>query len=247
MSNYHLRGLPHTGLSAASLTVGALPSSMAPMPEYGAIQTLRRAARGPPAWQSIRWQAASSWPTRGGLCLANTQPFMRELFGRVHVFAHNGTLADIEPVHRPGRFEPLGETGSEVAFCAMLEAVAAGDGQPSSVQRIFVEQVRRLRGLGPANLLYASCNHLLVHSDRRTQASGAITPPGLWLLERSCQPSPTGDARRVGVEVTGAAVRVVIVASVPLTEEAWRPLDRGSVLEIVGGAIIAEHCLDQAS
>jgi predicted glutamine amidotransferase len=184
--------------------------------------------------------------TRGGLSLANTQPFMRELFGCVHVFAHNGTLSEIEPIHRPVRFEPLGETDSELAFCAMLEAIATCDGTPISICSTFAEQARRLRSLGPANLLYASGDRLLVHSDRRTQASGTIAPPGLWLLERSCQPSSAHVDGRAGVELTGTAVRVIIVASVPLTEEAWRPLDRGTVVEIARGIIVAEHCLDQS-
>jgi glutamine amidotransferase len=34
--------------------------------------------------------------TQGGISLANTQPFVRELGGRMHLFAHNGRLTDIE-------------------------------------------------------------------------------------------------------------------------------------------------------
>lgn len=34
--------------------------------------------------------------TRGGNSLANTQPFVRELGGRMHVFAHNGRLDGVE-------------------------------------------------------------------------------------------------------------------------------------------------------
>jgi predicted glutamine amidotransferase len=34
--------------------------------------------------------------TQGGLSLANTQPFARELDGRIHVFAHNGMLLGVE-------------------------------------------------------------------------------------------------------------------------------------------------------
>ena len=33
--------------------------------------------------------------TQGAVSLRNTQPFMRELGGRAHVFAHNGDLATI--------------------------------------------------------------------------------------------------------------------------------------------------------
>ena len=34
--------------------------------------------------------------TRGAVTLANTQPFARELWGRMHVFVHNGNLAGLE-------------------------------------------------------------------------------------------------------------------------------------------------------
>ena len=38
--------------------------------------------------------------TQGGLSLANTQPFARELGGRMHVFAHNGMLPGVERLFR---------------------------------------------------------------------------------------------------------------------------------------------------
>src|SRR5271165_2849910 len=61
--------------------------------------------------------------TRGGVCLANTQPFVRELGGRMHVFAHNGMLSEIDQAFDAPeqRFRPVGETDSEVAFCLLLD------------------------------------------------------------------------------------------------------------------------------
>src|SRR3954447_11305810 len=57
--------------------------------------------------------------TRGRVALENTHPFVRELWGRHFVFAHNGTVKNIRR-HALGRFHPIGETDSEWAFCAML-------------------------------------------------------------------------------------------------------------------------------
>src|SRR4051812_20976227 len=55
--------------------------------------------------------------TRGGTSLANTHPFVRELWGRHLVFAHNGTVKRVKG--RPlGPFPPIGQTDSEHAFCA---------------------------------------------------------------------------------------------------------------------------------
>lgn len=61
--------------------------------------------------------------TQGGVCLANTQPFVRELGGRAHVFAHNGDLAGIFRCDALalGSHRPVGQTDSEHAFCALLE------------------------------------------------------------------------------------------------------------------------------
>jgi predicted glutamine amidotransferase len=56
--------------------------------------------------------------------MKNCQPFVRELGGRVHVFAHNGDL-DIGALRAKlplGGFRPVGDTDSEYAFCALLGA-----------------------------------------------------------------------------------------------------------------------------
>ena len=64
--------------------------------------------------------------TRGRVAYENTQPFVRELGGRAHVFAHNGDLRGIEDAGLPrGRFRPIGETDSELAFCGLLAGMEA--------------------------------------------------------------------------------------------------------------------------
>ena len=57
--------------------------------------------------------------SKGSVTYCNTHPFVRELFGREWVFAHNGTI--IEEMPRPSFYEPIGETDSELAFCLMLD------------------------------------------------------------------------------------------------------------------------------
>src|SRR5215831_20420175 len=60
--------------------------------------------------------------TRGGIGLANTHPFVRELWGRHWVFAHNGTVKRARAL-KLGRFKPIGDTDSEHAFCSLLGAL----------------------------------------------------------------------------------------------------------------------------
>ena len=57
--------------------------------------------------------------TQGPTGLENTHPFMRELWGRYWIFAHNGNLKDYAPV-LDGSFVPVGQTDSERAFCHLL-------------------------------------------------------------------------------------------------------------------------------
>lgn len=177
--------------------------------------------------------------TQGKTSLANTQPFVRELWGRTHTFAHNGDLGTHLVAGRSPfqRFHPIGETDSEAAFCEFLDDIASSDGCAEVVLARFIEMVRHLRELGPANILYASDERLLVHADRRKQTSGAIEPPGLWLLERSCEPDSRA-RESAALSVSGNALKVVLVASVPLTSEPWRPLARGTVLIIEGATVV---------
>jgi len=70
---------------------------------------------------------------------------------------------------------------------------------------------------------------------RERRAKASWWPPGLWLLERECV---AGDALAEQVSpavITGGALNVAIVASVPLSDEAWEPLPRGTILEISAG------------
>ena len=58
--------------------------------------------------------------TQGQTSLANTHPFMRELWGEYWLFAHNGHLKHFYPA--PGDYYcPVGNTDSERAFCHILE------------------------------------------------------------------------------------------------------------------------------
>lgn len=59
----------------------------------------------------------------GAVSLANTHPFMREMWGRNWCFAHNGQLADFTP--SKGVYQPVGDTDSEAAFCDVLNRLRA--------------------------------------------------------------------------------------------------------------------------
>lgn len=177
--------------------------------------------------------------TQGSMAMKNCQPFARELGGRMHVFAHNGDLRfDALRGTLPLRsFEPVGETDSEYAFCALLERMRAlrrHGGIAPLYQRLAVlaRFAASLRSLGPANFLYADGDALFVHAHRRVPAAGgAPRPPGLHLLQRRCAPDQS----------------VVLAASVPLTDErGWEALREGELVAVQGGAIVARAAAELA-
>ncbi len=187
--------------------------------------------------------------TQGSVQLSNTQPFVRELGGRTHVFAHNGHLPGIEshPSMALGMYRPVGDTDSEHAYCALLGRLRLlwEEGRTPPLQSrmaLLADFAADLRALGPANFLYADGDALFAHGNRRIQpALGRIEPPGLWVLQRHCTPPDLSPEGQGGVAVAHEERAIVWVASVPLTDEAWRPLAEGELLAIRAGEVLATH------
>ncbi len=180
--------------------------------------------------------------TQGAITLANTQPFARELGGRMHVFAHNGMLAGVERTISAlrHRFLPVGDTDSEITFCGLMERLAPlwENGAPSADARLRVvtEYAAELRELGPANFLYSDGELLFVHGHRRKQADGQIAPPGLNVLARRSALERDGLASAgVTLETELGPQNLTLLASVPLTDEDWRPLREGEILVVRQG------------
>ncbi len=183
--------------------------------------------------------------TQGARTLSNTQPFRREMGGRVHLFAHNGDLDWSKAREMPGRgrFRAIGETDSELAFCELLERLWplwSEVGEIPDVEArewVFIEFAEDMRRLGPANFVYTDGDVVLLHGHRRKNgASNLIEPPGLHILCRSCDLG-SGALDLPGLVMKPTTQRVVLAASVPLTNEAWVPLEEGKVVMIRRGEI----------
>jgi predicted glutamine amidotransferase len=185
--------------------------------------------------------------TQGENALRNTQPFQRELGGRTHVFAHNGNLPGIKDKRSldSHRFTPVGDTDSEIAFCCLLERLTklwdGATGSPPSVEsrlEIVADFAARFRSLGPFNFVYSDGDVLFVHAHRRTQNDGGVRPPGLHLLVRSGN-EQAADLSKSGVIMAPVAQELVLVASVPLTDELWEPIGEGEVIALTQGLVWA--------
>jgi predicted glutamine amidotransferase len=182
--------------------------------------------------------------TRGLVATRNCQPFVRELGGTWHCFAHNGDLQGIadDARFRPVRFRPVGETDSEQAFCTLMDAMqplwSGGKSPPPGERREVVARfAAALRELGPANFLYSDGDCLFAHAHRRHQSDGSVSPPGLWRLARRCPAGGELAAEGLRIASKGGEQEVFLVASVPLTAEGWVPCAEGELLVAQNGRI----------
>ncbi|WP_291859799.1 class II glutamine amidotransferase [Bradyrhizobium sp.] len=187
--------------------------------------------------------------TRGTRSYSNAQPFVRELAGRAHLFAHNGDLPGIftSRAFQADRFNPIGETDSELAFCALLDQMAAiwtaPGATPTLRERFLVVSsfASQLRALGPANFLYCDGAMLFAHGHRRKHAeTGKIEAPGLVLLQRHCRGGEPGIVAD-GLSIRSENQLVTLFASVPLTSERWEPLAEGELVAVSHGQFAARQ------
>ncbi|MGB5632733.1 MAG: class II glutamine amidotransferase [Waterburya sp.] len=185
--------------------------------------------------------------TQGKIELKNTQPFSRELAGKMHVFAHNGNLKNIEtnPKIKLGRYRPIGETDSEYAFCflmSLMEDLWTSEKLPDLAARLEVISyfAAIIRNLGPANFIYSDSEILFVHGHRRTQKDNkGILPPGLFTLCRTCYPErKRTEIIGLNLDFEGKKQEVLLAASIPLTNENWIPLAEGEIQAIANGRVL---------
>lgn len=157
--------------------------------------------------------------TRGPVSLANTHPFVRELWGRNFTFAHNGTVRGAKR-HKAGRFRPIGTTDSEYAFCTILNRLERQfpSGYPPDRDRLYraVARVGKELGangtfnflLGDGEQMFARCATKLCYIVRRAPFKTATLADEDLTVDFSAVTTPRD--------------RVAIIATAPLTrDETW--------------------------
>jgi predicted glutamine amidotransferase len=163
--------------------------------------------------------------TQGRVALENTHPFVRELWGRYWVAAHNGDLKDFQPrLH--AAFRPVGDTDSERAFCWLMQELAKSHAAVPTIDELTLT----LRELLPQPAAHGTFNLLLSNG----QALWAYCSTRLTFVERA---HPFGAATLADDDVTvdfGAHTtaddRVAVVATEPMTcNEAWTPMRPGEL------------------
>jgi glutamine amidotransferase len=173
--------------------------------------------------------------TQGEVALENCHPFVRELWGRYWVFAHNGDLKDFHPrLH--GSFHPVGSTDSERAFCWLMQELAKSHAGVPSVAELTLT----LRELVPQIARHGSFNFLLSNG----QALWAHASTNLHYIVRQ-HPFATAtlsdeDLSVNFAEQTRPSDRVAVVVTAPLTtNESWTACAPGELHVFVDGRATA--------
>ena len=171
--------------------------------------------------------------TQGPVGLENTHPFMRELWGRYWIFAHNGNLKNYAP-SLDGSVLPVGQTDSELVFCHLLQTLRqrfpGGAPARSALRDALEDFAAQVRPYGPFNFLLSNGDCLFAHRSTELHYIARQAPFAVAHLKDQ-------DVAVDFNEVTSPDDRVVLVATLPLTDnETWTPLPVDRVAMFADGA-----------
>ncbi len=163
---------------------------------------------------------------RGRICLENTHPFIRTLWGRAWSFAHNGQLSKYKQAIKPKYHVPVGNTDSELAFCWILDQLFErfGRSKPRNMKAVFKYAAKlsdQLRAFGIYNMLLTDGEFLLSY----------CTSNLFWITRKA----PFGKANLIDADVSIDFTQettpndiVTVIATKPLTDnEHWHKMDTG--------------------
>jgi len=171
--------------------------------------------------------------TKGEVALVNTHPFMRELWGRYWIFAHNGTLENFHPDFG-NHYRPVGTTDSEQALCYLLDTLRLRypEGQPP-----LPELYGTMATLSAEIARYGRFNYILSNGD---YLFAHCTDNLTYVLRHA--PFATAHLKDQDIEVDFSEVttpmdRIAVIATEPLTDnETWARFAHGQLLAFRDGA-----------
>ena len=171
--------------------------------------------------------------TQGHVALENCHPFIRELWGRYWVFAHNGDLKEFTPT-LDGPFRPVGNTDSEFAFCYLMQELRRqfGDTAPAlEALRIAIDRLtKEIARYGVFNMMLSDGTALFAHCSTRLHyivRQHPFTQAKLSDEDLSVDFS----------EVTTPNDRVAVIVTEPLTtNETWHSFESGEMKLFIDGA-----------
>lgn len=172
----------------------------------------------------------------GNVCLPNTHPFSRLLWGDTWSYAHNGQLASPESLSITTQM-PLGTTDSERAFCWIVEQLQAKFGQtmPSitELSQQLANLADHLREKGVFNMMLSNGQYLFCYCTTKLH----------WITRRAPFKAATLADEDITVdfkkETTDKDV-VTVIATQPLTQdETWQQMMVGELCVFEAGELVA--------
>lgn len=173
--------------------------------------------------------------TQGAVGLENTHPFMRELWGRYWIFAHNGNLLDFAP-ELDGSFLPAGVTDSERAFCWILQRLRQHFGSICPDRAELFDELRQLTleitKHGEFNFLLSNGDCLFAHASTKLACIVRQAPFAKAHLNDQ-------DVTVDFSAITTPNDRVAIIATLPLTDnEVWQTMQPGTLWWFEEGSVV---------
>ncbi|GAA6136149.1 class II glutamine amidotransferase [Oceaniserpentilla sp. 4NH20-0058] len=158
----------------------------------------------------------------GNICLANTHPFVRELWGKNWVFAHNGQIENFSGLKTI--FEPIGDTDSEAIFCDVMNHIRTTLTRDANLEQftaLLTQLANQYASKGVFNCLLSNGDWLFTFCSTK--------------LASITRRAPFGDAQLKDADVTvdfaGETTPndvVSIIATEPLTtDEDWKIYEKG--------------------
>ena len=171
--------------------------------------------------------------TVGNVKLENCHPFVRELWGRYWVFAHNGDLKGYAP-HLHGAFRPVGDTDSEQAFCWLLQELAKSHAGVPSIEELTCtlnELAPQVAKFGTFNFLLSNGQALWAHAS--TKLHYVLRQPPFTHIHLKDE-----DVKADLAALNGPEDRLAIVVTEPLTtNEQWTAMVPGQLTVFVEGTV----------
>jgi glutamine amidotransferase len=170
--------------------------------------------------------------TVGAVTLENCHPFIRELWGRYWVFAHNGDLKNYRPALH-GSFKPVGTTDSELAFCWIMQELNKSHAGMPSIEELtntISELVPRIAEHGTFNFLLSNGQCLWAYASTKLHYVLRQHPFTEVQLKDE-------DVRVNLAELNCPQDRLAIVVTEPLTtNEAWVAMAPGELKVFLDGS-----------
>lgn len=168
----------------------------------------------------------------GEVNLSNTHPFIREAWGQNWIFAHNGDLWNFDPLIN-GRFQPVGTSDSEKAFCVILNTLI--EKYPDSPPPIHI-LYKELLELSKPIAEYGTFNFLL--SNGEMMAARCSTDLCYIIRQPPFEVAHLVD-KDITVDfkdLTGSNDRVAVITTQPLTDnEEWTKFEKDQIIIFADG------------